>query len=289
MDIYDRARAQTYKEKQYKGRLLGFLYNKSLGRILLKAATSRLFSRAYAIYMGSKWSKKKIAPFIKQYGVIMDDYKKGGYKSFNHFFARKILPNKRPFSKRPQDLIAIADSKLTYYKIDGKLRLYIKGSRYSVSRLLKSQKAAEKFKGGSCLVFRLTVDDYHRYCYFDNGETLYTKKINGRLHTVSPISNGKIPVFHENYREASILKTENFGYVAQIEVGALLVGKINNYNKPSFKKGAEKGFFEMGGSTIILFFTKGKIKIDSDILYYSGKGIETKVKMGMAVGVKYYG
>ncbi|MFQ6930275.1 MAG: phosphatidylserine decarboxylase [Eubacterium sp.] len=36
--------------------------------------------------------------------------------------------------------------------------------------LIKNSKKAPDFNGGVCLVFRLCVDDYHRYGYVDDGK-----------------------------------------------------------------------------------------------------------------------
>ncbi len=52
-----------------------------------------------------------------------------------------------------------------------------------------------------------------------------------------------------------------------VEVGATMVGGIKqNYLSNTFvKKGEEKGYFYFGGSTCVLVFEKGKIKIDIDL------------------------
>lgn len=55
----------------------------------------------------------------------------------------------------------------------------------------------------------------------------------------------------------TILDTVNFGKVAQIEIGALLVGGIvNDHENVMMRKGAEMGHFELIGSTIVLLFKK---------------------------------
>ena len=72
-----------------------------------------------------------------------------------------------------------------------------------------------------------------------------------------------------------------------MEVGALMVGKIVNLKKQSFEKGEEKGYFEFGGSTIVLLFEKDKVNIDQDIINNSLKNYETKVYMGEKIGVKF--
>ena len=53
--------------------------------------------------------------------------------------------------------------------------------------------------------------------------------------------------------------------------------------KRHLKKGDEKGYFELGGSTIVIL-TPNNLKIDEDILEYSRKDIEVKVEYGERIG-----
>ena len=77
------------------------------------------------------------------------------------------------------------------------------------------------------------------------------------------------------------------GLVTYVEVGALLVGKIENKVKSgSVKKGLEKGYFKYGGSTIVLLFEKNKITLDEEIINNSLNGFETYVKYGEKIGEK---
>ena len=86
-----------------------------------------------------------------------------------------------------------------------------------------------------------------------------------------------------------MLKSENFGEILQMEVGALLVGQIENHRvSDTVKRGQEKGSFAFGGSTIILMTRKGRVCPDQDILENSAKGIETRVKLGERVGIKNF-
>lgn len=285
--IYNRETKQTYLEKQYKNNELLFLYTTFWGRFLLRLFISnRYFSRILAYPNKAKRSIHKIEPFIKEYSIDPNDYIKKDYKSFNDFFIRKVVEDKRPIDLSEDSLISIADSKLTTYTIDSSLQLDIKGSLYTLSSLLKSSDLAKSYANGMCLIFRLTVDDYHRYCFLDDGNIILQKTINGKLHSVGPISSSKVNVYNENYRKYSLLQTSNFGQVIQVEVGALLVGKIINHDIDSFTKGTEKGYFEFGGSTIILIFKEGTVYIDDDIIQHSRKGIEIKVKYGEKIGGK---
>lgn len=78
------------------------------------------------------------------------------------------------------------------------------------------------------MILRLTVDDYHHYCYVADGEKSPDVKIPGVFHTVNPAANDVCQIYHENTREYCLLKTEQFGTIAMMEVGAMMVGKITN-------------------------------------------------------------
>ncbi len=285
VDIYNRETKSLYQEKQFKEGQLKFLYNTILGRIILRLfVAGKWYSRYNARKNNSSKSTAKIQPFIVEYGIDMTQYEKRKYKSFNDFFTRTMIPEKRPIPKDESVLPSVADSKLMYYKIEKDLRIKVKNSIYTVEELVQDRELAEEYSGGTCLVFRLTVDDYHHYCYCDDGKLLYSKNINGRLHTVGPISAKRHKVYCENSREYSVLDTMHFGRVVQMEIGALLVGKIVNKLKVSFKKGEEKGWFEMGGSTIVLLLKENAVNIDEDIVSNSAKDVETKVKYGERIG-----
>lgn len=284
MKIWDRKRNIFYEEKEYGKKKLDFLYNTFLGRILLKLIFSRVwFSKLQAIYQNSKISKRKILPFILKYNVDMSVYENQSYNSFSDFFKRKRIIKNKTFEN---ELIAIADSKLQVFSIQDNLELKIKQSIYSLNELIQDEQIVKKYKDGTCLIYRLSMDDYHRFMFLDDGSIINSKKIKGVLHTIRPISK-RYNVFCQNSRQVTFLNTKNFGRVIQIEVGAMLVGKIVNYKKINFKRLEEKGYFDFGGSTIVQLFEKEKIKIDGDILAKSKENIETKVEIGMKIGEKY--
>ena len=254
---------------------LKFLYNTIIGRVFLKIATSKTIAIIYACYMNSSLSKRKITKFVKKNNINLDDYKEEEYSSFNRFFTRNIKPEKRPIE---DGFISICDSKLTIYEIDDNMSFDIKNSKYTVEELI-----GEKRDYKYALVFRLCVDDYHHYIFPDNGKIVKSKHINGVLHTVQPIALKKFKVFHENTREVTFLECDNLGDVCYIEVGALMIGKITNKNITEFKRAEEKGYFEFGGSTIIMLLNKD-IEFNEKILENTKNDIETIVKMGQSIG-----
>ncbi len=283
--IYSREEECFIKDKPNKS--LYFLYRTIPGRVILKVAISKPVTKIGGLYMNSPFSKYSIKRFIKKNKINMDDYPKIKYKSFNQFFVREIMEGKRPFKGKKTDLLAPADSKVTAYKIDENTILNVKNSKYTIAEIIKNKKIAEEYKNGICIVFRLSVEDYHHYHFIDDGKIISTKKIKGVLHTVNPITYKTHKVFSENARECTIMETKTFGKIVQIEVGALMVGKIKNIpNIAEFKRGDEKGYFCFGGSTVIILFKENTIELDDDIVKNSKENIETKVKLGEHIGIK---
>ena len=281
MKIYDR-KTGTYEEiVQYGAGKLDFLYNNPVGRIFLGIAVSPFVSNIYASKNAKKSSIKKIPAFIKEHNIDMSDFEDREYKSFTDFFTRKIRYGKRPVDMTPGVLISPADSKLLVYEIEKDTSMRIKGRTYTVDEILADAENAKEFAGGYALVFRLTVDDYHRFCYPDKGCLISKRFIKGKLHTVSPVSKNH-KIYMENTRLVNLLKTEKFGTIAYIEVGAMLIGRIVDNGTDVFEKGQEKGYFEPGGSTVILLVKN--VEIDKDIMEQSASGIETKVRYGERIG-----
>ena len=273
--VYDRKTGEVSEVAQYGGAGLKFLYGNPFGRILLRFVIGHFCSNLYAAYNRTRLSRKKIQPFVNKHHMKVEN--PAQYHSFAEFFTRQEA---RTVSKAKTALIAPADSKLLCYPIDSRQVIKIKHTQYSIRDLVGRD--FDGFEKGHCLVFRLAVDDYHHYCFVDDGELVEQNHIKGRLHTVSSFSD-QYRVFAQNDRVVSLLKTKHFGDIIQVEVGAMLVGRINNRDVQSFKKGEEKGYFDLGGSTIVLL-VKDDIKIDDDILAQSAQGIETKVSYGEKIG-----
>lgn len=270
---------------QESSKILKFLYNTVPGRVVLKLLTSPTISKIGGAYMNSGISKIHIKGFIKNNGIDMSQYEKTEYKNFNECFTRKILPECRPVCQEEDTFISPCDGRLSAYHINEESAFKIKNSWYRVEDLIEGSKTAPDYKEGICFVFRLCVDDYHRYGNIDDGEILENRYIKGKLHTVRPIALNRYPVFVQNSREYTIIDTKHFGKIAQIEVGALMIGKIKNHQKSgTLKRGTEKGMFLYGGSTIVVLLEKDKVDIPDIYFENTDKDIETKVKWGSRLG-----
>lgn len=246
-------------------------------------------------------SGKVLAYKIDQEGKIVlpqkkpDPKKKSGTKGLTELqeeAIRKERPNERPNEREKSN----------------PLPLEIKGNFYSIEKILKAPCPAF-LKGGTLLVFRLSMPDYHRYIFPARGKFLRTKKIKGRLDSVRKEA-AHFKAFSENKREISLLELNGMGKILHVEVGAMLVGHIHNHVgcKPSFDKvvechkekgniqfggknplsysfteGEEKGYFSLGGSTIVEMLSE-KIVIDEDLFENTRKGLETKLEIGERIG-----
>ena len=279
--IYDRKEKCVKDPGEYRQGLASFMYETVVGRILLRVAVSPWVSKLWGVYQSSRLSRRSIRPFVEKNGVQVTEEQLKSFRSFNDFFTRKkeVVAQQ----EEPEVLLSPADSKMSYFPITEGLQLKIKSSTYELEEVLQDPALAQAYRGGTCIIFRLAVDDYHRYHFIDDGRLLSTKKIKGQLHTVRSISE-KYRVFARNSRQVSVLDTDHFGKVVQVEVGAILVGKIQNHNKESFTRLEEKGYFEFGGSTILMLLS-GDIQFDPDIAENNAEGNEIQVRAGERIGI----
>ena len=269
--------------------LLEVIYGHALTRMLLRPFLSPAVSDICGKFLSTRFSRRIIPSFVKKNHIDLSIYEKQEFDSYNAFFTRKIKAEQRPINEQKNVLISPSDGKVTAYPITQKGRFWIKHTQYTAAQLLKDERLAERYMGGWIYVIRLTVDDYHRYCYVADGRKSKQRKIRGVLHTVNPVANDYYPIYKMNSREYCLLKTKEFGTILLMEVGALMVGKINNHEEDSaqVKRGDEKGMFEFGGSTIVVMTEPGMTKPDKDIIQNTKAQAETLIKMGEPIGCKY--
>ena len=92
-------------------------------------------------------------------------------------------------------------------------------------------------------------------------------------------------IFRYNRRAVCELQTAAFGKIAYIEIGALNVASIvQTYTPGSCKRGQEKGFFQFGGSTIVLLFEPGAVVFDDDLIIDSAADLEVHVRTATGLG-----
>lgn len=272
-------------------RSVQFLYGTKCGRILLHTILALRIPKLLGSLLRSPMSRFYISSFIKKNGIDMSDFTGLKFHSFNDFFTRK---KDITFDSEPTHFISPADSLLSVYEITENAKFHIKGFDYTLEDFfepesfgMNKEDTTELFSGGLCLVFRLCATDYHRYCYVDSGSQNGNHFIQGSLYSVQPLAAENFRIYTKNRRSWTILETENFGKIAQIEVGAFSVGGIkNNIECGNFNKGDEKGYFDLHGSTIVLLVQKNKIKLLEEIIKITSLGQEYRVKIGQFIAEK---
>ncbi len=287
--VYNRATGK--EEQEISGNLTGltFLYRSLAGKMVKPLLTNQFVSRNYGRFVKSRRSAWMIKKFIRQYNISVLEVQQPleSFVSLNDFFIRQLKPKARPVDPDPTHLISPADARLLIFDLAKQESLPVKGYWYSLRRFIGDVSLTQEYTDGWCFVYRLAPCDYHRFCYIDNGSQEPVRRIRGVLNSVNPIAMTRTKsLLAKNYRELTILHTENFGTALHFEVGALMVGKVmlHNREESEFTKGEEKGWFEFGGSTIVQLFNKEKVKPDTDILEKSKDYLETLVRMGEKVG-----
>lgn len=284
----NRNSGQLEVEKVPGGGSMNFIYGNPLGKLSLWLVVKRKFlSVWFGKYMSSAASAKKIAPFIANHDIDMDQYIEpvNGFSNFNEFFYRKVEPSFRPIG---ENIVSPADGRvLVFPTLEKAHRFFVKGKEFDLTTFLRDEKLVAKYKNGAMCIIRLAPVDYHRYHFPVSGLASESKVINGYYYSVSPIAlRRNMSIFWENKREYTVVETTDHGSVLICDVGATLTGGIQQTYKANtlVKKGDEKGYFYFGGSTLILLFEEGKISFSDDLLNNSENGFETLLKMGETIG-----
>ncbi|MBI3211456.1 MAG: phosphatidylserine decarboxylase [Simkania negevensis] len=293
-DIYciDRETGQTVKEKVYGGFFLKVLYGSFFFSKTFLPLICRLpfFSWWYGYLQKTSWSKRKISPFIKNYEIDEKEFASplSSFSSFNDFFIRKLQSRARPIAKGENVAIMPTDGRyLVFPDLSQVKGFYVKGQTFDLPKLLQNKKLSAEYEQGAMVIARLCPTDYHRFHFPCDCIPKAPSLIKGPLYSVNPIALRKyLSILSENRRFLTELQTKHFGKVLFIEVGATHVGSIKQTYQPErgYRKGEEKGYFEFGGSSLLLLFPPASIAFDEDLIEASKKHLEMRGKLGQSLG-----
>jgi phosphatidylserine decarboxylase len=294
IQIFDRKTGTMIREKILGETAMRCCYGNPVGLcVTTRLLTNQAISVLYGRYNNSRLSRKKIAPFVNGFNINTAECEKpvAEYRTFNEFFARRLKPGARPVNQEADALVSPADGRLLLFpEIRNSTITQVKWAPIRLLDIFGNNRAlAKRFEEGSCAIVRLCPTDYHRFHFPVSGVAHATTVVEGRLHSVHPYAlENNIPVFCLNKRTICLVESAEFGDVALMEVGAMMVGSILQTYQPKSRvtRGDEKGYFEFGGSTCIMFFQKGRIEFDADLVEQSRNNIETLVRMGERIGVR---
>lgn len=235
-----------------------------------------------------------ITLFVRGYKVDMQEAQQpdvAAYPTFNAFFVRPLRDEARPIDADPAVLVLPADGIISQFgPIEGEQVFQAKGHHYSLEALLAGNESMiDLFRNGSFATTYLAPRDYHRVHMPCNGVLREMLYVPGELFSVNPLTAANIPnLFARNERIICLFDTD-FGLLAQILVGATIVGSIETvwagtvtppregiikrWRYPQadadgavvLLKGQEMGRFKLGSTVINLF--AGKNVVLGDHLY----------------------
>jgi phosphatidylserine decarboxylase len=290
LHYFDRKTGQRCTETIFMESALRFFYEHPLGIWLFDHG----LNYPWICWLCAQWqslpgSKRRILPFIIQHQIDPTEFATeiADFAHFNAFFSRRLKPNTRPFEAPPQILQSPADGKiLVYLCLCDTTKLPVKGIGFSLAALLQSAELAAAYHQGAAAIIRLTPADYHRFHFPSAATAGRSQLIRGGYHSVHPIALNRVPdAFCRNQRSITQLDSPVFGPMLMVEVGAFGIGTIRQTYRPGkVKAGQEKGFFQFGGSTIVLLFQRDRIQFDPDLIQHSAAQLETQIKAGNPIG-----
>jgi phosphatidylserine decarboxylase len=288
---YDRRARRVAEEAVYGEGWLRFSYGNPVGRLATGALVRRAwFSALFGAWMNTRASARNIPGFVARYGIDMTRFEtpEAGWGSFNEFFSRKIKPEAHRVAPGDDTVVLPADGRHLAYPDGADLSgLVVKGRPFTLAELLGDAVLAQRFEGGALVVSRLCPTDYHRFHFPLAGTPGKTVRLPGPLDSVSPIAiRAGARCLCANKRELTLLETPRAGAVALVEVGAACVGRIEQTFRPDepVAKGAEKGYFLFGGSTVVTVFEPGRVALDYDLVQETAAGMESYDRMGASLG-----
>jgi phosphatidylserine decarboxylase len=292
LKYFDRYRGQIIYDPIFAGNFLNWSYNTKLGTIFTNIFfRQKIVSQLYGWWHKKGWSKKKLKSFVASMNINMEESlcTMDEFKCFNDFFTRRIDLYFRPVKKDQHVCVSPCDGRvLVFPEIFPDQEFRIKLSNFNLTNFLQDESLVNSFSGGSMFVSHLYLTDYHHFHFPDSGKAELPYTITGKYYATSPYSSRSlVPIFKENYRMITLIDSENFGKIAMVEIGAFTVGSIKQQYTPNatIKKGDRKGYFELGGSTIVLLFQKEVIKFDADLCDNSKNKISTYILQGDSIGI----
>ncbi|KAF8621400.1 hypothetical protein AX15_007812 [Amanita polypyramis BW_CC] len=262
-------------------------------------------------YERSPESKKDVRPFAERFHIDMDEFDPSypdAYPTFNDFFIRRFREGARPLAA-PDDqrvMVAAAESRMVAYdSVELTQKFWIKGRGFSIESLLGTTPHADEgscaptqkptaggmartWQSGSIAIHRLSPQDYHHFHSPISGTVTYVHHIPGNYYGVDPLCiNSSVSVLDSNARTVMVIRSEEFGQVLFVAIGASEVGSVDVSLKPGdcLTKGDEVGKFMYGGSSILIAFERGRVEWDEDIREASLRGLMVDVRVKERVGI----
>lgn len=212
----------------------------------------------------------------------------GRWPKLRDIFERQIrFWDVRPLPESSTAAAAPADSRVLFGRFSAHREVFVKEKFFSLNELVGKNKVGWQscFGDGDWAIFRLTPEKYHHNHMPVSGAVVDVYEIDGDFHSCNPSATVRmVTPFSKNRRCVSVIDTDvkggtQIGYVAMIEVVALMIGEIVQcYSDDGYgpaapveigqfvRRGAVKSLFRPGSSTVILLFQRERVVFDYDLV-----------------------
>ena len=209
-------------------------------------------------------------------------------QTLTQIFERKIRYwDRRPMTSDECAVVSPADARMVCGSLRDAGPLFIKGKFFDLEELLGAASTWRHFADGDWAVFRLTPDKYHWNHTPVAGMVRDFRALDGSCHACNPAAVVELVTpYSKNRRHVTIIDTDvpggtQVGLVAMVEVTALMIGDIvqcysaEKYRAPEsvrpglfLRRGVPKSRYRPGGSTDVLLFQRGRIRMSADLLSF---------------------
>jgi phosphatidylserine decarboxylase len=223
---------------------------------------TKYISKYFAQYFADKRFSKDFIPFMEWfYQIDTSRFVKKDYKTLNEWFKRDLIDiTFNGNLSSPCEAFIMA-----YRNINSKLLFQSKNKTYSLEELLGNL-YNKKYDGGTMLVFRLEPKHYHNFHHIIDGKITNFNSFDGKYYPVNRFGmNYFNNLYVKNRRDVTNVETA-IGNIVYCEIGAFNVGSIVQYDEMGSQvvKYNKKGFFQFGGSSVIIVFEKDKVQISEE-------------------------
>jgi phosphatidylserine decarboxylase len=202
-----------------------------------------------------------------------------GWLTANQFIAREINGGLRPIAEPTNNLVVTSPADCSYqhtYDIDADSNIpatSVKNHKFgNIKQLMEGSTYSDSFAGGTFVHYMLPVHAYHRYHLPVAGLVQESFRINGKVFMQVGIEEHELAgsdsatsgyEFSQTRGVVTIDTTKSecgdIGIVAVIPVGMAHVSSVvlTSVAGKHMAKGEEFGYFQFGGSDIIILFQEG--------------------------------
>lgn len=231
---------------------------------------------------------------------------RGGWRTFNEFFARHFKPGYRPITAIEDPSVIVSPVDFAFgeqLEISPLSTMTAKGLTWSINELMADSPFSDLFHGGTWMHGFISESDYHRVHAPVGGKVIEARVISGQhyalietmdLETETDALNSKDgkkktlrkrrvfctpnePGYQFIQSRGLVVLETNIGMVAVLPVGMAVVSSVilTAEKGVTLRKGEELGYFQFGGSDIVVMFeSKRKIRLHAEAGVHYKMGVQ---------------